>query len=230
MRFSGDKSTNLASATNLDRYTRLDASSVNACDYSRTKRQSKIVKSKISDILGAIIFSMNTKLSDIRGGDPEYPPKRVADSRLTISQQTLPADANPLGNVHGGYIMRMVDEAGGLCAMRHARRPTVTVAVDSMTFLSPVRVGNLLTMHASVNWVGHSSIEVGIRVEAENPVTGDITHTNSAYAVYVALDDQGRPASVPPLLLETEEERRHWAEGEERQRLRLERSRKRERN
>ncbi len=124
--------------------------------------------------------------------------------------------------------MKLVDEAGGLCAMRHARRPTVTIALDSMTFLSPVRVGNLLTLHASVNWVGRSSIEVGIRVEAENPVTGEITHTNSAYAVYVALDDRGRPSPVPPLVLETEEERRHWEEGEERQQLRLARSRKKE--
>ncbi len=172
---------------------------------------------------------MNTKMSlDVRGGDMKYPPKRVADSQLTISQQMLPADANPLGNVHGGNIMKLVDEAGGLCAMRHARRPVVTIAVDSMTFYSPVRVGNLLTLHASLNWVGHSSIEVGVRVEAENPVTGEITHTNSAYAVYVAMDDHGRPSSVPPLVLETDEERRHWKEGEERQKLRLERSRKRE--
>src|SRR5262245_34966949 len=118
--------------------------------------------------------------ADIRGGDPKYPPKRVTDSQITLSQQTLPADANPLGNVHGGILMKLVDEAGGLCAIRHARRPTVTVAIDSMTFLSPVRVGNLLTMHASVNWLGHSSIEVGVHVEAENPVTGELTHTNSA--------------------------------------------------
>lgn len=158
---------------------------------------------------------------DIRGGDPKYPAKRVADSQLILSHQTLPADANPLGNVHGGIVMKLVDEAGGLCAIRHARRPTVTVAIDSMTFLSPVRVGDLLTMHASVNWVGHSSIEVGIRVEAENPITGDITHTNSAYAVYVALDETGRTASAPPLILETEEERRHWEEAEARQRHRL---------
>ena len=166
-----------------------------------------------------------TTTLDIRGGDPKYPPKRVLESEMTISQQTLPADANPFGNVHGGIIMKLVDEAGGLCAIRHARHPCVTVAIDSMIFLSPVRVGNLLTMHASVNWVGKTSIEVGIRVEAENAVTGEITHTNSAYAVYVALDNQGRPAPVPPLILETDEERRHWDEGEERQRLRLERTR-----
>ena len=166
---------------------------------------------------------------DIRGGDAQYPPKRVADSQMILSHQTLPADANPYGNVHGGYIMKFVDEAGGLCAMRHARRPTVTVAVDSMTFHSPVHVGNLLTLRASVNWVGKSSIEVGIRVEAENPVTGEITHTNSAYAVYVALDEQGRPTSAPPLILETDEERRHWDEAVARQEHRLEHTKKKSR-
>lgn len=170
---------------------------------------------------------MKTTLKpDIRGGDPKYPAKRATASQLTLSHQTLPADANPLGDVHGGIIMKLVDEAGGLCAIRHARRPTVTVAIDSMTFLSPVRVGDLLTMRATVNWVGRSSIEVGIRVEAENPITGDITHTNSAYAVYVALDERGRPTSAPPLILETEEERRHWEEAEARQQLRLERAQK----
>lgn len=170
------------------------------------------------------------RFQDIRGGDPKYPPKRVADSQVTISQQTNPSDANPLGNVHGGHVMKLVDEAGGLAAIRHARRPCVTVAIDSMTFLSPVRVGQLLTLHSSVNWVGKTSIEVGIRVEAENPVTGEITHTNSAYAVYVALDDNGRPTSVPPLMLETDEERRHWEEAEARQQIRLERVHKKSRH
>lgn len=168
----------------------------------------------------------STPKPDERGGDPKFPAKRASASQLTLSHQTLPADANPLGNVHGGIVMKLVDEAGGLCAIRHARRPVVTVAIDSMTFLSPVRVGDLLTMHATVNWVGHSSIEVGIRVEAENPITGDITHTNSAYAVYVALDEAGRPAAAPPLIIETEEERRHWEEAEARQSHRLKHSQK----
>jgi acyl-CoA hydrolase len=133
----------------------------------------------------------------------------------------MPSDANPLGNVHGGYIMKLVDEAGGLAAMRHARRPVVTVVMDSMSFLSPVRVGHVLTLRAKVNWVGKSSIEVGVRVQAENPVTGEQAHTNSAFAVFVAMDDAGHPTSVPPLILETEEDRRRWEQGEERQKLRL---------
>ena len=164
--------------------------------------------------------------ADLRGGDAKHSPKRVAESQLTISQVMMPSDANPLGNILGGQIMKLVDESGGLSAMRHARRPVVTVAIDSMTFLSPVRVGNLLTLYASVNWVGKSSIEVGVRVEAENPISGEITHTNTAYAIYVALDENGRPTSVPPLILETGEERRHWNEANERQQFRLERTRK----
>jgi acyl-CoA hydrolase len=168
---------------------------------------------------------INTGL-DIRGGDPALPAKCASESKVEMSQQMMPADANPLGKVHGGHVMKLIDEAGGLAAMRHARRPVVTVAMDSITFLSPVKVGHLLTLRAAVNWVGKSSIEVGVRVEAENPITGEITHTNSAFAVYVALDDAGRPTSVPPLILETDEDRRRWADGEARQHLRLSRSRK----
>lgn len=122
--------------------------------------------------------------------------------------------------------MKLVDEAGGLAAIRFARKPAVTVALDSMTFLSPVRVGNVLTMHASVNWVGKSSIEVGVRVEAENPVTGEITHTNTAYLVYVAVDENGKPSTVPPLILETAEEKRRWEEADARQKNRLARAKK----
>ena len=163
---------------------------------------------------------------DVRGGDARFPGKCSSDSEVTLSQQMMPSDANPLGNIHGGSIMKLIDEAGGLAAMRHARRPVVTVVMDSITFLSPVRVGHVLTLRGRVNWIGKSSIEVGIHVEAENPVTGEITHTNSAFAVFVALDDEGHPSTVPPLILETEEDRRRWKEGEERQEMRLQRGRK----
>lgn len=161
---------------------------------------------------------------DVRGGDSALEPKHVRDSQLTLAVAMNPADANPLGDVHGGVVMKLVDEAGGMCAIRHARRQTVTVAMDSMTFLSPVRVGDLVTFQASINWVGRTSIEVGIRVEAENVLTGQVTHTNSAFAVYVALDDTGRPMNVPPVILESDEERRRWEEGEHRQEHRLARA------
>lgn len=151
------------------------------------------------------------------------PGKRTKDSQVTLNHFMLPQHANPLGTIHGGVMMRLVDEAGGLCAMRHAQRLAVTLVIDSMTFHSPVRVGELVTLSASVNWVGNSSMEVGVRVMAEDPLTGECTHTNSAFLVFVALGDDGRPVKVPALILETDEEVRRWAEAEARQQRRLER-------
>src|SRR6185503_8964199 len=132
--------------------------------------------------------------------------KTVARSRVMLHQLMLPEHANAQGNVHGGVIMKIVDEAGAISAMRHAQRACVTVAIDDMTFHSPVHVGELLCCVASVNFVGKTSMEVGVKVTAENPISGEVTHTNSAYLVYVALDDQGRPCPVPGLVLETDEE------------------------
>lgn len=154
--------------------------------------------------------------------------KRVQESQTTLSQLMQPEHANPLGTVHGGIVMKLVDETAGLCAIRHAQRPAVTMAIDSMTFYSPVHVGDVLSLSASLNWVGRSSLEVGVRVIAENPLTRECTHTNSAFLVFVALDDAGRPTEVPPLLLETDEERRRWAEAEQRQQRRLERRKKKD--
>ncbi len=154
--------------------------------------------------------------------------KRPSDSVVALSVLMGPNDANAMGNVHGGAIMRLVDEAGALAAMRHARCPVVTVRLDSMTFLEPVLVGYLLQLRAMVNWVGHTSIEVGIRVEAENPLTGEGIHTNSAYAVYVALDEQGQPKEVPPLRIESPEERRRWQEAQARREHRLQQRQQRE--
>jgi uncharacterized protein (TIGR00369 family) len=128
-----------------------------------------------------------------------------------MSIQMNPGDANPTGNVHGGTIMKLVDTAAGVCAMRHCRTRVVTVTVDSMTFLHPVFVGNVVTVNASVNDVGTTSMEVGVRVEAENIRTGEVRHTSSAYLVFVALDDEGNPTQVPPLLVETEAEKRRQA-------------------
>lgn len=153
------------------------------------------------------------------GGELEA--KSPADSSISLTVLMGPNDANMMGNVHGGVIMRLVDEAGALAAMRHARRPVVTVRLDSMTFLEPVRIGYLLQLRARVNWVGRSSLEVGVRVETENPLTGAALHTNSAYAVYVALDEQGQPTQVPPLHIETEEEQRRWEAAQQRRELRL---------
>ena len=116
--------------------------------------------------------------------------KRPSESAVTLAHLMGPNDANAAGNVHGGVILRLVDEAGALAAIRHSRCNVVTVRLDSMTFIEPVYVGDYVTFKAMLNWVGHTSMEVGVRVEAENPLTGEISHTNSAYAVYVALDQE----------------------------------------
>ena len=118
-----------------------------------------------------------------------------------------PGSANTLGNVHGGYVMKLCDEAGGMAASKHARRQVVTVAVDSMTFHSPVQIGNLMTVTAEVTWTGRSSMETKVVVTAEDVLTGATVHTNSAYFVYVALDNTGRPTEVAPVLVETDEDR-----------------------
>lgn len=141
-------------------------------------------------------------------------------SEIALNQLMLPEHANALGNVHGGVIMKMVDEAGAIVAMRHARKPCVTIAIDSMTFKQPVHVGQLMVCQARVTYVGRSSIEVQILVHAENLLTREVTHTNSAYAVYVALGPDGRASGAPQLVLETEEDHHLHAEGEARQRRR----------
>ncbi|HJX38888.1 MAG TPA: acyl-CoA thioesterase [Anaerolineae bacterium] len=153
------------------------------------------------------------------------PGKRVCESQVTIGQVMLPTDANAYGNVHGGVVMKLVDDAGAIVATRHSRSIVVTVAVDSITFLSPIYVGNLVTLTAALSYVGRTSMEVEVSVEAEDPLTGDKTHTNTAYVVYVALDQDGRPTEVPPLIAESEEERERMAKGRRRQEARLSRQR-----
>jgi len=134
--------------------------------------------------------------------------KPVSASRLVLAQEMTPQDANPAGNVHGGNIMKLADSAAGVVAIRHSGRNCVTAAVDHFEFHAPVFVGNLVTLSASLNYVGRTSMEVGVRVEAEDPRTGKKTHTNSCYILMVAIDDNGRPVEVPRLILETEEDRR----------------------
>ena len=131
--------------------------------------------------------------------------KTVSDSRVRLTQVMGMMDANTLGNVHGGVLMKLCDEAGGMAAARHARLPAVTVTVDSMTFHSPVHIGNLVTVEAEISWAGRTSMETCVVVTAEDVFTGTVTHTNTAYYVYVALDVDGRPAPVPPLICETDE-------------------------
>lgn len=150
-------------------------------------------------------------------------PKRVADSEVQFVRTMTQLDANLAGNVHGGVIMREVDEAAGTAAARHAGRLAVTASIDELSFYSPVHVGDLLIVKARVNDVGRTSLEVGVRVEAEPWTGGERRHTTSAYLVFVALDEDGRPLEVPGLLVETEAQARRQAQARVRRRLRKER-------
>jgi acyl-CoA hydrolase len=147
-------------------------------------------------------------------------PARLSQS--TISEVMMPHMANTVGNVHGGVLLGMIDRVGAVAAIRHARRVCVTVSVDQVDFREPIHLGELVTMHAMVNYVHRTSMEVGVRVEAEDLVTGVRRHTNSCYLTYVAIDDAGRPVEVPAVLPENEEERRRFAAAERRRTHRIE--------
>src|SRR5687768_11249854 len=134
----------------------------------------------------------------------------------------MPHHENVLGHVFGGVVLSMVDTTAAVSAMRHARTPCVTVSVDRIDFREPIRIGELLTMKASVNFVGTTSMEVGVRVETENLLTGERRHTNSCYLTFVAIDKSGRPTKVAPITPETADEERRFAAAKERRRRRLE--------
>jgi uncharacterized protein (TIGR00369 family) len=153
--------------------------------------------------------------------EPDLSPKRVEESAVTLTQMMEVTDVNVQGNVHGGVIMRLVDTAAGLAAIRHAGGLAVTVAIDEMTFLEPVHIGDVLVLKATVNDVGRTSMECGVRVEAHDPVTGGMRHANSAYLVFVAVDDEGHARPVPPLQIETDQERRRQHEATLRRQARL---------
>ena len=135
--------------------------------------------------------------------EPYPAAKPVSASRVTISQLMQPGQANNYGNVHGGWIMKLMDEAGALACMRHAQNRVVTVAVDQLVFKKPIHTTDLVIITAEVSFVGRTSMESEIQVVAENPISGEKWHTNTAYYVYVALDESGHPVSVPELIPET---------------------------
>lgn len=147
--------------------------------------------------------------------------KRASDSQVTFSLVMLPQDANTAGNVHGGVVMKHMDSAAGVVAYRHARSNIVTASMDRLDFFSPVYIGDLLTLKASLNLVGRTSMEVGVRAEAEDLQTGEVRHTASAYLTLVALDKTGRPREIPRLLLETDQEKRRSREAQARREVRL---------
>lgn len=147
--------------------------------------------------------------------------KTVRESLSEYSELALPNDANGLGNVLGGKVMHLVDLAGAMAAMRHARRPVVTLSVDQLLFLHPVRVGELIVLRSSVNRVFRTSMEVGVRVITEKLMTGERRHTCSAYLTFVALDENQKPTPITPVIPETEEEQRRYRQAGERRQYRL---------
>jgi acyl-CoA hydrolase len=147
-------------------------------------------------------------------------PKSPSESEISTARLMMPMDANVLGNVFGGAIMRYMDEVAAIVAWRHAGKNVVTASIDRMNFYAPVYVGDLLIMKASVNYVGKTSMEIGVRIEAQDPRTRKGTHTGSCYLTYVALDEDGEPTSIPPLLVKTPDERKRFNEALARRRLR----------
>lgn len=152
---------------------------------------------------------------------PELPGRFVRESISEYSEFALPTDANTLGNVLGGKVMHLVDLAAALAAVRHSRCPVVTASVDQMSFLHPVHIGQLIILRSSVNRVFRTSMEVGVRVQVENLLTGHIKHTSSAYLTFVAIDKDGKRMPIPPVIPETDDEKRRYIQAEERRAYRL---------
>lgn len=153
--------------------------------------------------------------------------KAVCESRVEMAQVMFPPDANRAGNIHGGSIMKLIDTAAGIVAMRHCRTNVVTASMDRLDFYEPVFVGELVILRAAINYVGNTSMEVGVRVEAEDLMTGDVRHTNSAYLTLVSLGENRRPMPVHKIICQTDDEKRRFEEGKIRAQRRKELRRKR---
>ncbi len=149
--------------------------------------------------------------------------KTPSESRVVMTQLVLPTDTNALDTIFGGVVMSWIDICGAIAAQRHSSKVVVTASLDDLHFIAPVYKGWVVNVKGQVNFVHKTSMEVGVRVDAENPQTGEHYHTASAYLTFVALDVNKRPSVVRPLILETDEDRRHWSEAERRRELRLKR-------
>lgn len=153
----------------------------------------------------------------------ELAPKLACESYSEMTEIVLPSHTNPLGTAFGGQVMAWIDICAGIAAQRHARQIVVTASMDDLHFRAPIYKGEFVVLKAQVNRSFHTSMEVGVRVEAENPLTGERRHCSSAYLTFVALDESGRRVNIPPLIPETDEEKRRYEEAAERRRYRLER-------
>jgi acyl-CoA hydrolase len=153
-------------------------------------------------------------MTDLKG-------KPVRESYVEIIQVVRPQDANTLGTVFGGTVVAWMDTAGAIAAMRHARRPVVTASIDNLSFLAPIHLREWVIIRAAVHYTHRTSMEVGVWIEAENPLTGERRETTHGYLTFVALDDQGRPTPVPPVIPETPEEERRYEEAKRRREVKL---------
>ncbi|MFN8474140.1 MAG: acyl-CoA thioesterase [Anaerolineae bacterium] len=149
------------------------------------------------------------------------PSKPMRESQVSMMELVMPDHANVRGNIFGGRVMSLIDIAGAMAALRHCRYPVVTASVDRLDFRAPIRVGEFIMLHANVNYAGRTSMEVGVRVVGEHPLTGEQRHTATAFLTYVALDEQGRPVEIPDVLPETEVEELWHAQARHRRALRL---------
>ncbi|UCH61752.1 MAG: acyl-CoA thioesterase [Fidelibacterota bacterium] len=156
---------------------------------------------------------------------PVPPERPVSESQTVMNEMVLPNDANVLGNVLGGHVMHLMDMCAAMAATRHCRKVVVTASVDHLSFHHPVKVGELMTLKASVNYTDRTSMEVGVRIEAEHPLTGGRRHTSSAYLTFVALDAEGQPTPVPKVVPATAEEKRRYEAARKRRKERLRRIR-----
>lgn len=152
--------------------------------------------------------------------------KKVTESKVEIAQVMMPEHSNAAGNVHGGYILKLVDQAGAIVAARHTHQNCVTASVDRMDFISAVYVGNLVFAKASINYTGKTSMEIGVRIEAECLRTGTHTHVGSAYLTFVALNEHDKPAEIPQIFPETEEEEHRYEAAKKRREIRLQQAKK----
>ncbi len=147
--------------------------------------------------------------------------KSITESRVEMTELVLPEHTNALGTIFGGQIMSWIDIAAAICAFRHCRSLCVTASMDALSFLHPVKLGDIVNLKASVNYTGKTSMEIGVRVSAEDPLTGVINHTSSAYLTFVAVDDKGHPKPVPGINPQTDDEKRRFEAAQRRKALRL---------
>ena len=152
--------------------------------------------------------------------------KSARESEVTMTEMVLPSDTNALGTIFGGKVMSWIDIAAAIAAQRHSRKIVVTASIDALHFVAPVKLGQVVHIKAAVNYAGRTSMEVGVRVDSENPLTGEVSHTAKAYLTFVALDAGGKPTTIPQVIAETAEEKRRYQNAISRREARIELAKK----